>query len=233
MPSALAALRSLDAITLVSPLVDKYLQILGTTKGRKPSIEIANNIGSRWLGRCVFYPDRLGSTTIQIQKSILSHPMTLERVVAHEVVHHHNYMDMNEVDFALLRRGIGDGHGREFEAQAARINAVMGPNFITKKSDSEYVLDKETKPYYLLIESMPTGVRLGYTWGVRLTPKMKDWVRKRQARGAKLLMSTSSKWIEGCPSRFGSGYVGVCIPREAEHQQMLRALFESGQNIVV
>lgn len=229
----LAALRELDALTLVQPLVDKYLKILGTTKGRKPTIKVVDNIGARWLGRCIWSPRKPDTSLIEVQKSILAHPVTLERVVAHEVCHHDFYMVMNEVDVQMMRQGLMSDHGADFEQAAAKVNAVMGKGFVSKTSDSEYVRDVKTKPFYMLIVPAFLGDKFGYIWGVRLTDKAKAQVRSIQERyKAKLLTSTEERWT-ACASRLGSRYAGVCIPKETEHQATLRKLYEAGENLTV
>lgn len=229
----LAALRQLDALTLVSPLVDKYLKLLGVTKGRKPTIKIVDNIASRWLGRCIWSPRHPDTSVIEVQKSILSHPVTLERVVAHEICHHAFYMVMNEIDIRMMRQGLMSDHGQDFEEAAAKVNAVMGTNFVTKTSDSEYTRDAKTKPFYMLIVPSYAGDKFGYIWGVRLTEKAKEQARKIQAHyKAKLLTSTEERWTK-CASRLGSRFAGVCIPKEAEHQATLQKLYEAGENLTV
>lgn len=229
----LAALRQLDALTLVSPLVDKYLKVVGVTRGRKPSIKIVDHIGSRWLGRCTWLSKHPDTSVIEIQKSILSHPVTLERVVAHEVCHHAFYMVMNEVDVQMMRQGLMSDHGEDFKQAAAKVNAAMGANFVTEKSDSEYTRDVKTKPFYMLIVPSYLGDKFGYIWGVRLTDKAKTQVRSIQERyKAKLLTSTEERWTN-CASRLGSRHAGICVPKETEYQATLRKLYEAGENLTV
>ena len=64
------------------------------------------------------------SATIELQRQhVANDAKFLERVIAHEMIHHRNYLDGTE----------DEKHGDAFREGAARINAIMGPDFVVEK----------------------------------------------------------------------------------------------------
>jgi hypothetical protein len=216
---AIKALQALDALTSIGPIVEKYQKILGT-KGRKPIIEIKDNVGSAWLAQCAFDPRKETDTTIiRVQKVAMEHPQTLERVVAHEMVHHDQYMTMAPelVD-----------HDEEFEKRAAKINAIMGPNFVTKESDKEFVYGRTSKPFYVLIIKNKDG-QYGFLWSPKLTTAARVQIADTHQRfGARLFVSSDAILPSKCKARIGSK--SICSPPEL--QATLGALYETGKNLL-
>src|SRR5271157_2719023 len=149
-------------------LVDKYMSVLGIA-GERPEIEIRDNLGTKWIGRCVFHASRPGTTLIQIQARVLGHARTLERVVAHEMIHHAEALQLTPGQISMIRLGIRVmSHERFFREGAAIVNRLMGDNFVTEKSDSDDVLVPNAKEYYILIAPLGSwGGRLGWAWAVR------------------------------------------------------------------
>lgn len=213
----------------VGTLIDKYMHLLGI-RGDKPTVKIQDNLGSRWLGKCEFWPSKPGQTTITLQQSILNDPQTLERVLAHEMVHHAVYLDYNVVDIEMAKRGLTPGHaghGEDFLAGAAKINAVMGPNFVTEKSDSSY-MQENTREYFLLIVPVWNN-RLGYAWSAKIGPKAQLFVDKalredEHSKGGRLVRSTDIRWTNGAKIK---QYGGYSIPKGPDDQERLRKLYES------
>jgi hypothetical protein len=191
-------------------LVAKYMSMLGLDVA--PVVKVKNAIGARNLGTCKWTPGQ-PTSTIEVQKTVTGNPATLERVVAHEMAHHAAFLDaIKAMQAIVLERGSeagpyvrgylqdlrrSDGHGEEWLRYVKIINAQMGSDFVTQKSDETYVQDAETKPYYVLIAALPNG-KYGYQIGVSLSAKMKQVIeRAGQAYGAKLIKTTDARWQHG------------------------------------
>lgn len=213
-----------DAITeRIGNYVTKYMQIL-QVDGPPPIIKLRSNLGSKWLGRSTWSPSRPHTTLLELQTSIVGDDRTLERVIAHEMVHHRDALVISENEVALLRIGIKpEAHGATFHEGAARINAIMGPNFVTTVSDKEYKHDAPRKAFVVLITPLPDG-RLGWTWAARVGPKAQGWVDELVNRGSRLVHTTDDRWTRG---RKIERYGGYSVPKDAEDAALLKALFES------
>lgn len=235
---ALKGARSVSAETIatIEALVEKYLAMLDEQGLPRPRIEFRANITARWLGADAWNPRDPSTTTLLLQKSILGDPRTLERVIAHEVIHHVDFMRMSEGEIAMIKLGIRtrDGHGESFLAKAARINAAMGDGFVTKVSDAEYVKTKNVKPFFLLItplgEIRPSSQggdvvydgRFGWAWAARLSPDGTVRAAQKLLDGARLVLTTDERWLGGAKIKKWGGF---SVPRGAEDQAELRRLF--------
>jgi hypothetical protein len=187
---------------LVNSLVSKYMNIL-SIKGKKPIVVIKNRLTSGWVGRCQWAGGNADTTTILLLSSILVDPHTLERIIAHEMIHHRNFIDPNRES----------GHGADFIEGAAIVNAVMGPNFVTEFSDKSYVQSKNTKYFYMVIVPVlpdptpniqhfeqlapPPPKSLGFAWIGTLTPSSKPFISVALAAGGKLFKTTEERWLHG------------------------------------
>ena len=113
-----------DAARRIDDHVTKYMDVL-QIDGERPVIKVRDN-SKAWAGRADRHPER-PTTLIELQKKWLSqgakHDKFTERVVAHEMVHHRNYLAGTE----------DEKHGPAFREGAARVNAVMGPGFVAEK----------------------------------------------------------------------------------------------------
>ena len=102
--------------------VTKYMGIL-QIDGERPSIKLRDDPSTAWVGRTDQNSGRSPATTMELQKKLFKNDRFLERVIAHEMVHHRNYL-----------AGIEDEkHGAAFREGAARVNAIMGPDFVVEK----------------------------------------------------------------------------------------------------
>lgn len=106
----------------VDDYVTKYMEIL-QIDGERPSIKLRNNPSVDWVGRTDRHSSDRPPTTIELQKRLFNDDRFLERVIAHEMVHHRNYLASTE----------DEKHGASFREGAARINAIMGPDFVVEK----------------------------------------------------------------------------------------------------
>jgi hypothetical protein len=228
--AARVAFRYLEAgkhdgsIAIIRQLAAKYARVLGVTE--LPKIVIRDNLNSTWLGRCT---RRNGQQNVmEVQAQVLGDEKTLERIVAHEMAHHVEFLQMTDEDVAReltlrrLRLGPKD-HSQLWYALAAKINAVAGAGFVTKDSDASYVKNSEVKPYLLLVVPLD-GSRLGFAVGVRPSPKMRAIIDRQVAAGGKLFKLTDAELSAGPP--IGKGWR---VPREPALQQRLEKLYDTGK----
>jgi hypothetical protein len=216
---------TLDEIAArIDDLVTKYMGIL-EIDGDRPSVKLRSNLGSKWLGRSTWSSKRPNTTILELQQSILGDDRTLERVIAHEMIHHRDALAISAHDIALMNIGIKpESHGASFCEGAARINAVMGPGFVTELSDKEYAHTSSFKKFFVLITPLMGGKRLGWAWAARLSDQAKPWVDGQIAQGSRLVQTTDDRWARGAKiKRFG----GYSIPRSGEDAALLQALYQS------
>jgi hypothetical protein len=208
-----------------------------------PGLKFVDHYAAKWLGRCSWFAfvsairnGNRGRTVIELQKSILSDEKTMERVVAHEMCHHAEYLhDKFRRGQQLLgtygnlssRLLFGDSHGKEFWKYADHINSVVGSGFITQKSDEAYVQDRTKKEYLLLIYPYGSGFRWTYT--LRLTPK--NEVRLKyfaQMKDGRFVISDDLSLTNGISTFKLSGNipVGQSKPEQVEY---LKELYDKGK----
>lgn len=209
--------------SVAAKVAAKYARILGVSE--LPKIVVRDNLGAKWLGRLIW---RAGQQNVmELQSSIFSDENTLERVIAHEMAHHVEFLEFNENTeaIALVKMGIKPReHGDRFQELARKINSVAGANFVTEKSDTSYVLEQKTKPYFLLVS--PLGGNLGYALGVRITPKMQKYIDKYvSGYKGRLVKTDDPRWANG--PRIGDG--GFAMPRDPEDRAKLQQLYDSAK----
>lgn len=219
----------------------KYMLMLRSlTEGHVeplPIFQVRDNLGSKWLGRCSWQTKGgriLSSTTlIQIQKVVLPDPAMLERVIAHEMVHHAEFvlaLHTPNPDLVSMRL---DGHGAFFRRGAALINAEAGAGYVSEIS--WYQLSRSSKPFFLMVEPISGSNKFGgtyaYAWGVRLSADQTKHVRFHVAeRAARVFRVTDDRWTAGIRlKRFG----GLSLPREPERAVQLKRLYLEGHPVVV
>lgn len=211
-----------DITTQINAYVAKYMGILDIN-GEPPVVRIRNNLGSKWLGRSTWRASQPHTTQLELQQAIIWDEPTLERVIAHEMIHHRDSIAITEREIALLKVGLKpDSHGASFREGAARINAIMGPNFVTKESDKEYKKAASKKDFILLITPL-SGGKLGWNWAARLGPKATDWVAELVSRGSRLVHTSDVRWTKGSKIvRYG----GYSVPKDSEDVDALRDLYD-------
>ena len=212
-----------DIAASIDAYVTKYMGILEIA-GERPSIKLRSNLGSKWLGRSSWSSKRPHTTLLELQQSILGDDRTLERVIAHEMIHHRDALAISENELALIRVGIKpESHGASFREGAARINAVMGAGFVTAVSDKEYVHTPSHKKFLVLITPLSKD-RLGWAWAARLGPEAKGWVDEQLGRGSRLVPTTDDRWARVAKIK---RYGGYSIPRDPQDAVLLRELYEA------
>ncbi len=209
----------------IDDLVDKYMRILAIG-GARPIVEVKTRIGATWLGRDRWTSRQPHTTTMELQRSIVSEPRTLERVIAHEMVHHRDMLALTPAEIELAKIGIKPrSHGETFRQGAALINAVMGSNFVTEMSDQGYEQAPPERDLYLLI--VPLGDNLGYAWAARLSPEATAVVAEKALQGGKLVRTRDRQWTESRSKikRYG----GLSVPKSGTPRAVaLRALYDGG-----
>lgn len=212
----------------VLAIIDKYLQEFWPTL-RRPRIKIVNRQRADYLALCVWDPRIPTISTIEIQKSALVDLTTLERVLAHELIHHYHYMTTDmEQHLRLKKMGIApDGHGEDFMAQAARVNAVKGKDFVTKVSDQEYVTSGPTKDIYVIIEPIPSRPgEFGWTTSLRPSAGQKAEIKARiENKQAKVFRSKDADLMTGNAIK---KYGGTFIPKNPAVKDKLKDLYHNG-----
>lgn len=173
-------------------MLKKYFHELGSFP--VPKIEIVNNPSSPWLGRCIYNSKNKSNTTIKIQKAILGDEKTMQRILAHELVHHvdflTNWADKN------LKFYSRDGHGEFFRKWAAKINAIEGADFVTEKSDESFILSLD-KEFYILIYKNDNN-QFVYQWSFRPSSKQKKFIDfVIEKKDARLTKTKDIKWTHG------------------------------------
>ena len=231
-----AAVSVMHVEAAIKKLLDKFFKEYNLPM---PRIKIVNQITSPWLGRDSYNPkvDR-NNTTLEIQKRVTNDEKSLDRVLAHELIHHvlfllkfaHPEMGEKAWQETISRRKLGfreQEHGKEFHEWAAKINAVMGKDYVTEKSDESYVteLDKE---FYLLIQPLQGRTDYGYTWMVRPSRDQQVVVQQKMQAGAKLFMTKDERFTHGEKIK-KYGYTSV--PRDKEAQELLKKMYESGAGL--
>lgn len=206
----------MSSLRTVDRFVRKYAEILGVDT--LPEIKVRDNLGSPWLGRCLWTTKNLKHTVIELQQSILSDEKTLERVVAHEMIHHANMVSMSDADVALVKMGIKpQEHGSNFWQGASLINETMGDDFVTEKSDTEYVTSENKKEFFVLIAPVGLRGRLGWAWSARLGVRQQEKVVKEIERQGKLVMSTDDRLLTGAKiERYG----GFSVPKDDDSDRI-------------
>lgn len=210
-----------------------------------PGISIKNFTNVRWLGQMhtkVIPPYTQSDAThvLEIQKAILNDDNTLKRVIAHEMIHLWQNINKTPQDFSMIARlgYSGGGHGRDFFAYAAKINAIAGPDYVTEKSDETYKIER-TKEFYLLIEPYLIThdiLGFGWSWAARPSAQQKEEIKNRQINAnAKLFKSKDPRWLGGVQIK---KWGGRSIPKSGatgseEKVRDLKQIFMSGQEIVL
>ena len=127
--------------------VDKYTGILQIA-GAPPSIKIRNDPKAPWLGRLAWRSERPHTSILELQKRLFKNDRHLERVIAHEMIHHRDFLKLPKGEVERIDAGLVPDapkkHTASFAKGAARINKVMGAGFVKKEEASEDL------PKYLL-----------------------------------------------------------------------------------
>ena len=208
-----------------------------------PRIKIANSLTATWLGRDV-YKSGDTNTTLEIQKRITDDEKTLDRILAHELIHHWEFLILNpkaDSKNSYIQRanhtyqGKQTSHGRPFRDWSAKINAVMGKDYVTEKSDSTYVLTSIDKDYYVLITPSVYKGKLGWGWAVR--PSSIQWQIIKynvENRNAKLFKTRDDRFLRGTKIKRGSQSIPHSGTEEGKILDgFLQEMYKSGKEVTI
>lgn len=179
-----------------------------------PKVRVVNSLGTPWLARDLWVPGE-DNTTIEIQKSVTGDRRTLERIIAHELVHHDIYLTImlpysaaGNLDQMLKIEG---GHGANFKTKADKLNAVFGADFVTETSDSAMVEEEAGTPYYVLLKQNAPG-QISWAYCVRPSARQRAYIEERIVTGAvpgqfKLVKTRDRDWAQG--AAVGKGFAST------------------------
>lgn len=194
-----------------------------------PNFKIVNDRAPHWLGRTVYHPavDET-NTTIQIQKKIIGDDKTLDRVMAHELIHHLEFLRKGKTLTHPIIRKLHDGHGDFFHAWARRINSEMGEDFVNESSDMSYVLETDSRPFFVVLRKIHG--KLGWSWFVRPSASQKEELQRLMAEGeTKVIRSTDAVFMDGVKFKKWGG-ISVPNANEKEFIQKITDLYEHEQS---
>jgi hypothetical protein len=214
--------------TLVREILDRFF---GDQDLPTPKLKFSNSTSARWLARCKWYPNS-DNSEIEVQKSALGDEKTLRRVLTHELIHHWQYLRTDQFQaVALAKLGVNpEGHGTDFMQYAAKINATMGADYVSKTSDQSYDTS-EVPAFYILVQPHSDG-RLGYSVALRPSAKQKVEIHDRiMNKQGKLFRITDGRfWMGAAPIKRLGGYVLPKDPKGAL-ALALRDLYATGDAV--
>lgn len=219
----------------VKKLLDKFFHDYNLPM---PRIKIVNQMSSHWLGRCSYKPsvDKANST-IEIQKRVLNDEKSLSRILAHELIHHWEFMvwyghpehgTKAWEDYVRLKKlGIKDvSHGKEFQEWAHKINSVMGNDYVTEKTDLSYVTELDKEFYLIIVPAVQSG-HYAYAWAAKPSRDQQAAIQRHiMDRKGRLFMSKDVRFTYG--AKVGKG---LSSPTDKNKQEELKRIYESGKVI--
>lgn len=117
----------------VDGYVAKYMDVLDIDAA-PPKTSLVDSRPLKWIARAKWDVKRPEGTVLEFQKALFKNDKNddwLERSIAHEMIH---YRDTVERAKDPTTEHDPSGHGASFHEGAARINAIMGPDFVTPKA---------------------------------------------------------------------------------------------------
>lgn len=140
------AVMAKSAAKRVNDYMAKYMELL-KIECERPVLKLHNTFPKAdWLGRLDkhYLLDEEGTISkgspavMNVQKALLGDDDRLERVVAHEMIHLRDFYAQSDDEAAREVRAQEAGtpreqHGPTFREGAARVNAIMGTDFVTEK----------------------------------------------------------------------------------------------------
>jgi hypothetical protein len=217
-----------DDLAKVTAIVREYHQQF-MPQLEFPTITIVNSLRSGWLGQDSWSPLNPTNTKIKIQQSILADEKILRSVVAHELCHHEDDI-LNYANLLPWQRKNWDAHGVSWRAVAARMNAVLGANFVNKTSDMPSVKTDTGKKYYLAIIKWHNGT-LRYAVTFSPSQKQVEFMQQKMTSSrdiVKLFTTTDPDFVNG--PNLGTGWLPA---RSPEATAKLQQFWDSGEEVPV
>lgn len=169
-----------------------------------PTVRVVNSLGTPWLARDLWVPGE-GNTVIEIQKAVVNDRTTLERIIAHELVHHDifltEWLPLSGSKNINQLMNIEGGHGAKFKTRADKLNAIFGPDFVTETSDAAMVEEEAGTPYYVLLKMNAPG-QISWAYCVRPSARQRAYIEERIVTGTvpgqfKLVKTRDRVWAQG------------------------------------
>ena len=209
-----------------------------------PKFKIVNHLRSKWLGQCLMQAN-WEVPEIHLQKTILNDEKTLDRIIAHEMVHFWQYLRQPEyLEYfshglkkvprheaeAIKRKIQGQGHGSVFKEWAAKINQIKGADYVTETSDESYTVEDPNKEFFILIEPATShpGKYLYNTFSKK-TANIKKALEYRIEKNAAKLFKVKDQNLLAPKSL--ELYGGAYFAKEEAKQEKLKELYEKGQQV--
>ena len=117
----------------VDGYVAKYMDVLDID-APPPKTSLVNSRQTNWLARANLNVKRPEKTVLEFQKALFQNDKNddwLERSIAHEMIHYRDTVARSEDPTAGHDPS---AHGPSFHEGAARINAIMGTDFVTPRA---------------------------------------------------------------------------------------------------
>jgi hypothetical protein len=196
--------------TDIPAVITKFMPYL-TPGLPRPNVRVVNSLGTSWLARDLWVPGE-GNTTIEIQKAVVNDRQTLERIIAHELVHHDifltEWLPLSGSQNLNQLMKIEGGHGHKFKTKADGLNAIFGADFVTETSDSAMVEEEAGTPYYVLLKLSPPG-QISWAYCVRPSTRQRAYIEDRIVTGVvpgqfKLVKTRDRVWAQG--AAIGKGF---------------------------
>lgn len=191
-------------------IIRKYLATFwGDDNLPVPEIKLVKRMGVGWVARDVWRKGQ-PNTTMEINVHLVESDDQLEKVVAHELIHH----------WQFLKEGRA-GHEGSFKTWMQKINAKKGADFVTK--DSNEITTQEVPEFFVLIKEVKPG-QYGWMWAKRPSKKQQEAIKVFQERGWKLTKSKKYELSYGPKISPRGGYSVTHHPElEAELERLWKS----------
>lgn len=149
----------------------KHLDLMGHSELDLPEIQVVTRTGADWAGLHVRHHNHArgtGHSVVFIQRYVADGgDRSLERIVAHEMIH---YVIFSTMDFKAARRV---NHGREFLAYRETLNAVLGDDFVQLGCDLAFERGALRRPIQLVMWLKAGAPEPCIAWYSRETPRVR------------------------------------------------------------
>jgi predicted SprT family Zn-dependent metalloprotease len=209
-----------DTMKRIREMAQKHQEILGVGHLPLPEFKVSQRTGARYGGTCKYWRNTQ-RVLVTVQRAMAADPVALERVIAHEMCH------------AVLWKLHGwtarlFGHGPMFKALAAKLNAVLGDNFVSITCD-EY--DQPLpRPITLMLWRSPAHKKIRISWFMRETPTVRRMMASCLAVAGsevRVVETTENRWTSF--PRTGTRYHASVAD---SHVAEIDALWNQGECIV-
>jgi hypothetical protein len=196
----------------------RHLEILGVADNWPlPRFAIAKGLGARWSGRCTWAPS-FTTCAIQVHQRMTASDRSIERVVAHEVIHHVVFMRHGRLGKLI-------NHGKIFLDMLRQLNAVLGEDFVTVRCGDDYERAALPRPIKLVLWRRPGAAIPSISWHSRATARTERLVAAllRGSGEVRLAETTDGRWTQ-----FPKTGRHLASPSRTEEQTIALQLWDTG-----